>query len=325
MEDCILIDWVSITSRIHSPENFISLLGLDDGIQWEHTKGAHGYRQRWYWEKISIHFDGREDMGVWLEMSGQGCRAFETFGTGDYNALFDEVMQEPEDVHLTRLDIAYDDHSGLLDIQRLVEHTQEMEDGQPVHFVSKSRKRIVEWTHQDGDPKPGLSIYHGRKASDVLIRIYDKAAERHAFDEHWVRVELQLRDDRAASFAQLIQAGADIGETYRGVIYNYLRYVEPDQSDSNRWRWPMKDYWANFLAAAGRIRLYKKPGADYNVLRCEDFVFRQAGGAVYTLLELYGIEMFLQKLQEQRGTLNPKYKQLLDQYRARRYNDGEER
>lgn len=301
------------------------MLGLDNpDIVWERTKGGKGYRQRYYWEKISIHFDGREDMGVWLEMSGQGCRAFETFGSGDYEALFAEVFQEPDDVHFTRLDIAFDDHSGLLDIQQLADHTLELEDGQPVHFVSKFRSRLVEWQHRDGAPRPGLSIYHGRKASDCLIRIYDKAAERGFFDRHWNRVELQLRDDRAFEFARQMLAGEDMGELYRGVVYNYLRYVEPDHSDSNRWRWPMKDYWARFLGAAGRIRLYVKPGADYNIFNCEDFVFKQAGGAIYTLLELYGVELFLQKLQEQRGTLNPKYKQLLDQYQRRRYNVDQE-
>ena len=30
MENMILIDWFSMTSKIHSPENFISMLGLQD-------------------------------------------------------------------------------------------------------------------------------------------------------------------------------------------------------------------------------------------------------------------------------------------------------
>lgn len=45
-----------------------------------------------------------------------GCRAFESFGSGNYEALFDGAHLEPEDVHTTRLNIAFDDHSGLLDI-----------------------------------------------------------------------------------------------------------------------------------------------------------------------------------------------------------------
>ena len=45
-----------------------------------------------------------------------GCRAFESFGSGNYKAPFNEARLAPEDIHLTRLDIAFDHHSGLLDI-----------------------------------------------------------------------------------------------------------------------------------------------------------------------------------------------------------------
>lgn len=320
-ENCILFDWVSITSKIHNPQDFIRLLGLDfPDISWEAAKGAHGYQDRLFWEHISIHYNGREDMGVWLELTGQGCRAFETFGTGDYVRLFQEVFDEPEVVHFTRLDVAYDDHTGMLPIRQIADDTLELEDGVPSQYVSKFRSRLVEWQHHDGDPRPGLSIYHGRKVSDCLIRIYDKAAERHFFDRHWVRVELQLRDDRAAAFAQQVVSGADIGQIYHGVIHNYLRYVDPDLFDSNRWRWSMKGYWSEFLGAAVRIRLWQQPGADYNIINCEDFVFRQAGGAIFTLLELYGTEVFLQKLKEQRGALSPKYQKLLADCSGKRYN-----
>lgn len=107
MSNKIIYDWVSITSKIHSPDGFIRMLGLDNpGISWELMKGAHGYRDRLYWERISIHFNGRDDMGIWLEMSGQGCRAFESFGSGDYESLFAEVSAAGDDMHITRLDVA---------------------------------------------------------------------------------------------------------------------------------------------------------------------------------------------------------------------------
>ena len=55
MGNNVIYDWVSVTSKIHSPEGFVHLLGLDkEGIAWEQVKGAHGYRDRLYWEKISI-------------------------------------------------------------------------------------------------------------------------------------------------------------------------------------------------------------------------------------------------------------------------------
>ena len=301
----VMYDWVSITSKIHIPQNFIELLGMQD-VSWELVKGARGYMDRLYWGSISIHYNGREDMGVWLEMSGQGCRSFETFGNGDYESLFDEVRQNPGEMNLTRLDVAFDDHEGLLDFGVLLEDTRSFD------YVSKARRWDISESWDDLKRVKGYSIYHGRKVSEILIRIYDKAAER-GFDDgrHWIRVELQLRDSRALAF---LDAPGEIGVRFSGVLRNYLRYVDPDDFDSNKWRWPMKWYWEKLLGAVAPIRLYTKPGAEYNLSNLEDFVYKQAGGAVATLLEIVGEEKFRDGLRQRGTQLNPKYKQLLDQY-----------
>lgn len=307
MGNKVIYDWVSVTSKIHSPDGFIRLLGLDhDGIAWEQVKGAHGYRDRLYWEKISIHYNGREDMGIWLEMSGQGCRAFESFGSGDYEGLFQEVFSNPGDMHITRLDVAFDDLEGLLDIETVCR------DARKAEYVSKFRTGAA--TYGLGDDT-GKSVLLGSRSSEALVRIYDKAAERGFDDRHWIRVELQLRRERAAAFLQQTEP---IGERFAGVLANYLRFIdEPTGFDSNRWRWPMKPYWEKLLDGAGRIRLYEKPGSDYNMINLENFVFKQAGNAIYTYLETHTMEQFLEGLRSRGTQLNPKYKSLLAQYRKK--------
>lgn len=307
MANKVIYDWVSITSKIHSPEGFIYLLGLDhEGIAWEQVKGAHGYRDRLYWEKISIHYNGREDMGIWLEMSGQGCRAFESFGSGDYESLFCEVFNNPGDMHITRLDVAFDDLEGLLDIEIVCRDSRKAE------YVSKFRTGAA--TYGLGDDT-GKSVLLGSRSSEALVRIYDKAAERGFDDRHWVRVELQLRRERASAFLQRTEP---IGARFAGVLANYLRFIdEPSGFDTNRWRWPMKKYWADLLDGASRIRLYEKPGSDYNMINLENFVFKQAGNAIYTYLETHTMEQFLEGLRGRGTQLSPKYKSLLAQYRKK--------
>lgn len=76
-ENSILFDWFSLTSKIDSVDSFKIMLGLDH-VNWMLDKGMHGYRQRVIFENISIHFDGNNDT-VWLEMTGQGCRTYETY------------------------------------------------------------------------------------------------------------------------------------------------------------------------------------------------------------------------------------------------------
>lgn len=292
---------MSITSKIHSTGDFIELLGLQE-ISWEQVKGAHGYKSRLYWNCISIHYDGTEDMGIWLELTGQGCRAFETYGTGNYEALFSEVLYNEGQMKITRLDVAYDDiDEEIIDMSVLRRDTEALE------FVSKFNK----WDARIGSD--GASVEHGSKKSDVFLRIYDKAMERGFKDgRHWIRIEFQLRDDRALSF---ILMPGDIGLKFSGVLANYLRYVDlPDVSDSNRWRWPMKCYWSRLLAGAARIKLYEKPGTDYNLCNLEEFVYRQAGNAVSALLQIVGDDEFKARLKERGTVQNPKYKALIDEY-----------
>lgn len=303
LENCILLDWVSITSKIHSPQNFMEMLGLEK-CSWElMEKGAHGYHSRLYYDHISIHFNGREDMGVWCELSGQGCRAFESFGSGDYEGLFQEVFSNPGDMHITRLDVAFDDLEHLLDIETVCR------DARKAEYVSKFRTGAA--TYGLGDDT-GKSVLLGSRSSEALVRIYDKAAERGFNDRHWIQVELQLRRERAAAFLQRTEP---IGERFAGVLANYLRFIdEPNGFDSNRWRWPMKPYWADLMGGARRIRLYEKPGSDYNMINLENFVFKQAGNAIYTYLETHTMEQFLEGLRSRGTQLSPKYKSLLAQY-----------
>lgn len=305
-ENIILYDWVSITSKIHTPQQFISLLGLEL-VPWQMIKGAHGYLDRFYWSCISIHFNGSPDQGIWLELSGQGCRAFEQHGHGDYQALFNLVFQNPHDMKITRLDIAYDDHTGILPLDQIINDTL------TGSYVSKASS----W--ECIQSSKGTSVIIGSKQSPVLIRIYDKAAERKRVDvSHWVRCELQLRDERAAQFCLL---PFSIGEAFSSVILNYLRYVVPDESDSNKWRWPFTDYWADFLGDAVSQSIYVKPGTEYNLERCENFVFNQAGNAIDALLQIYDRDTFLAKIQSRKSRPNPKYKALVDTYQLNHSSD----
>lgn len=301
-ENIVLYDWLSFTSKIHSPDDLIDALGLSH-VPWVQTKGARGYQDRKYFSCISIHYNGRADMGVWVELSGQGCRAFEDLSTladtlsEKWQSLFSFIRQWS--LKITRFDIAYDDHTGILDINHL------SSDAQCGMYVSKSDY----WEVIVGSK--GTTIQIGSPQSKVLIRIYDKAAERGKADEHWIRVELQLRDDRAIQFSKI---QAPIGNAFAGVLLNYLRYVVPSE-DSNKWRWPMTDYWCNLIDDAQRISIYTAPGMDYNEERCKRYVVNQAGNAIDACIKMYGLYEFEKMIAERSVAPNPKYDALIRQHR----------
>lgn len=296
MENLVIYDALSITSRIHQVSDFLEILGLRDA-PWMTVNGAKGFSYRQYFECISIHHC-RDDGIIWLEMTGQGCRAFESYGTGDYESLFRLVQENPGDMKITRLDIAFDDHSGILDIVQLCNDTRRQE------YIS----RFNEWQVIEGSK--GCSVTHGSMKSEIFLRIYDKAAERGLEDgSHWIRVELQLRRDRAMRF---VQETGDIGSRFCGVLLNYVRYVEPDGLDSNKWRWSLKGYWQQLVQASSAISLYVKPGTEYNMARMTNYVFEQAGNAIDATIKILGVDTFLEELKAREAKPNPKYQQIIE-------------
>lgn len=269
---------------------------------WQEIKGAHGYRDRKYFSSISVHYNGREDMGVWVEMSGQGCRAFESISQLGWPGLFSFISESG--LKITRLDVAFDDHTGILHMRDIIEDTQ---DG---NFVSRSDYWETVLSSK------GSTVQIGSPQSKVLVRIYDKARERHCEEgTHWNRVELQLRDDRAIQFTRL---QLPIGEAFSGVLLNYLRYVIPDGEDSNRWRWPMRPYWLDMLEVLTPISIYTAPGLEYNVDRCREYVVNQAGNAIDCLIKIYGLNEFRTMIDNRSTSTNPKYENLVQQYRFER-------
>lgn len=300
MENKILIDWLTFSSKIHSITDLMDLLGFDHS-SFTCMTGRYGYRFRMVFGSISILYDGTEDMGVCVEMSGQGCRDFESFGSGDYQAIFDEIIRNPGDMRITRLDIAFDDFTGLLDIDTVCD------DARSGAYVSRwdSRKTLV--TYSQG----GNSIQFGSRSSEMYLRIYDKAAERGYDDgRHWVRTEIVLKRERAMSFIY-DNPELPIGDKFCGVLAQYLRFIDEDETDSNKWRWPIKQYWADFLSGAAPISLYSKPGTEYNLSACERYVYQQAGNAVWSLLLVRGFSGFFEDLLHRGTAINIKYKHLL--------------
>lgn len=304
----ILRDWFTFTSKVHDPREIIAALGLGS-CAWTEMTGWYGYRKRLTFGNISVMYEGSEGMGVCCEMTGQGCRNFESYTTlpGKWDDLL--AFVKANDLHVTRLDVAFDDHTGVLDIERVRQDTRERK------FVSRFRKFKIEESFAGEDDPVGLTVNFGTRASEMMVRIYDKAAERGYTDgQHWVRCEMQLRDGRAAAF---LAVDRPIGEVFAGALLNYLRFVEPDGSDSNKRRWAMAEYWHDFLGDVEKVRLYTAPGAEYNMAKCKHYVVDMAGNAIAAMMEICGsMEEFEAMIENRRCKPNPKYELILREHHA---------
>lgn len=308
----ILIDWITFTTKAWSVDQIISQMGLDDQSWDVKDHGFHGYKCAKVFNGVTVMYDGRlnadgvDDMGVCVECSGQGCRALETYGGIEWVTFLAFLTEEYNEFNITRLDLAYDDHTGVLDKLRLKVDTDE-------HTY---RSKFRTWEIRYGSK--GFTIYHGSKQSNGMIRIYDKAAERGLLDgTHWIRVEIQLRDDNAFGSARAYVEKQDIGGIYGGFLATYLVYLE-ESSDSNKSRWETADYWRDLIKDAERIHVAAKPGTEYNIFHLESFIRDTAGGGLKTWIQIFGLEKLPELLKGHRGRINPRHKALLDQYKMRK-------
>lgn len=288
------------------------MLGLSDQSWDVRDHGFHGYNRAEVFNGVTIMYDGRlnadgiDDMGICVECSGQGCRALETFGHIDWLIFLGDLMYDFNEFNVTRLDLAFDDHTYVLDKLRLKIDTDEH------NYRSKFRT----WEIRYGNK--GFSIYHGSKQSKALIRIYDKAAERGLLDgTHWIRVEVQLRDENAVgAINEYLQSG-HLGITFSGFLATYLVYLE-ESDDTNISRWPIADYWSQLIQGADRIHIAAKPGVEYNIFHLENFLANTAGGGLKTWIKIFGLDSLPELLKKHKGRVNPKHKLLLDQYLSSR-------
>lgn len=298
LENCILFDWLTFTSKCDGIGSLISLLGLESVTFEELPRGRNGYKSMMTWEGISILSDGREDMGICVDMTGKGCRTFETYATTSWDDLFAVLLSDP-DYNVSRLDVAMDDHTGILDIDELRDDTDDH------HYISKSRKWMVQYGSE------GCTIYHGSQQSNMLIRIYDKAAEKN-IDGHWVRVEMQMRDEIATGFLSGMPAEG-LGAHACGVLNNYLRYVDPDEG-KNMSRWPMTAYWDQFSQSMQAIRCWSAPGVDYDLMHLSNYIINQVGNALDCYIKIFGVADLVRELGARSIRPSPKYLRLQREY-----------
>ncbi len=300
-----LVDWLTFTVHGATVFDVKSLLGMTSpDIPWEETeKFRNGYPLQCYWNGVTISYGAdqerfyknpamaRTDMGICVNLSGKGCRCYESYGDGNWSKFFGELFTLRKSgwrekngriysYNITRLDLAYDDHFGLL---RMADMERDVRDR---NYVSRSKYSEILWSDNQVNDIQGMTIQIGSDKSDVKIRIYDKAAERGFNDRHWIRCELQLRDDRASEAVKHLIDYQHIGQTVSGILRNYLTFRVPSQ-DTNKSRWAVAPYWENVLCNMEKISLWISPGEPYNFAKTEHWLMKQYGQAIVVMDQLH--------------------------------------
>ena len=118
----ILIDYLRFTSKVHNYVDLVELLGLEK-VVWEAGKARDGWLYHEYFSGIHVYHGGRDDAGI--ELSGAGCRTLETCNGNsfDWLGLFRYIVDQGDEMNVSRLDVAGDDLDGVLKMPTLVQYT----------------------------------------------------------------------------------------------------------------------------------------------------------------------------------------------------------
>lgn len=325
-ENCIIIDWLTFSTRDFSFSDLVGILGLQ-GREWRYEKGSRlRYAGRWVSGYISIHVNDTDEIlkgfnhGCCVEMSGQGCREYETFGRGDWAFLFfwlwQELNAETSTTNITRLDLAYDDFSGVLDISVIARQAWNLEFTSIMHRVSV----VSDMCKQDENVR-GITITHGSKSSNVFFRIYDKRVERRRFDlEHWVRWEIQFRDVCAlGALRYCFTEGSNdsgLGYFFAGLVRNYVQYRVPSSVNQQKCKWDLSPWYEEFTQNVTGISVWTKKDIEYNKKRMDRYAYTQNHNHSLTLIQADGIVKYLHQLFDAAHgeELPQKYRDVLAQF-----------
>ena len=210
--------------------------------------------------------------------------------------------------NVTRLDLAFDDFTGLIDIRQMADQAEQH------HYTARSQRRTITLDCPDGDlDHDGISVCHGSRSSRIFIRCYDKRCERGRYElPHWIRLEIQFRAEDAQGVSRALLSDS-IGHVFSGVLANYLTYRDEVPSDSNRRRWPISEWWDALLRGIDPISVHTKKDVVYNLSKLNDYVFGQCRNACKTAVAIYGMYGFAEKLTENKKPLPAKYRDLLSE------------
>lgn len=202
------------------------------------------------------------------------------------------LVQDDLGGHVTRFDAAFDDLDGVLSMDTV---------GAALHageFTSRWKGgRAVEGF--GGFAGSGRTFYLGSARSDAMLLIYDKSAERAARGvefggDHWIRVELRLRRERANAAAAVFKSVKENARAamahLAGVVRGYIEFKTPDASDSNKRRWAPAAWWVEFLGHVEKARLTVSESKLQTAEGLRAWVSGQVAPSLALLVEVMGFD-----------------------------------
>ena len=264
----MLFDYVKIRFPTLDIQHIIKdILKLNINYMLHEDYGHYSYTEHYSLGDIFIYTSADEEKGVLLELKGRGCRQFESYLLAQERSWYDFLMDALVDGGvMKRIDLAINDHMGILDIPELAEKCRKRE------YIGKSRSykfylsgELIK--HREDDREyMGRTLYLGSLKSDVYFCIYEKDYEQYkkhdipiADAEVKNRFEIRLKNERAFYAIRDLLEHDNPERTAFQIINRYVRFVDRDDTKP-RSDWRISEEWAWFIGEhRGSLKLTTKP------------------------------------------------------------------
>ena len=293
----LCVDWISWT--LEEPccvSDALSMMGYSPSDFHKLPTGLNGYRLqlRHCIYPISIQYDGKEGMGIHVDVSGSAVSdllthfknsrlsdtPFETSGyeveSLDTTIFCDLLTCIKKNGHVTRFDLAVDDIGT--EYYTMSAFRDILSSGA---YISKFRGRREMVTYGKRNEITGFTLYLGSRSSDIMLRVYDKQLEQNVkllasgdspIMYSWVRWELELKKKRAQQAADCILSGMSVSEVAVGILSNYLCIINLDNPRKDRCT--VSEKWEQFIAGISKLSLYR-PQETKTIDDTKNWLFRQ--------------------------------------------------
>lgn len=244
--------------------------------------GFYYYSEHYALGDIFVLCSHELDKGVLVELKGRGCRQFESYLLAQQRSWYEFFM----DVLVAggvmkRLDLAINDHTGMLDIPELTEKCRNEECVSVFRsFKSYASGELVKHEEQD-KAGMGYTLYIGSLKSEVYFCVYEKSYEQYIklgipIEEAPIknRFEIRLKNERAYYAVRDLLTYYDAERTAFSIINRYVRFVDKE-ADKKRSDWKLSVRWAWFIGENREpLKLTTKP-EPYTLDRTLRWIQRQ--------------------------------------------------
>ena len=264
----MLFDYVKIRFPTLDIQHIIKdILKLNINYMLHEDYGHYSYTEHYSLGDIFIYTSADEEKGVLLELKGRGCRQFESYLLAQQRSWYDFLMDALVDGGvMKRIDLAINDHTGILDIPELAEKCRKRE------YIGKSRSykfyqsgELIK--HREDDREyMGHTLYLGSLKSDVYFCIYEKDYEQFIKNDIPLedaeiknRFEIRLKNDRATHAIKDLLTYKNAEKTAFEIVNRYIRFADKDIT-KRRSDWKTNERWEWFIGKnRGELRLTTAP------------------------------------------------------------------